>query len=397
MTRGSIMILSPWPSIFSTGGGGGPRGLDLIDALLAAGYTVDLVAMRGADSDRTPTSPGLRVHGYGPMRLGFGGFAGRVLAWLERTVRLALAAVRVALGGERPRVIYAWSALATPAAVLAGVLLRRPTIGGLFGTFLFPHLSTARGRIGNFEEVIAFRSPVGRLLITNDGTRGDDVARVLGVPSSRVRFWMNGIDFENCAAVRAHDGRGDLGLPRNAPLVVWSSRLVEWKRADRLLRAVPDVLAGLPDAVFAIAGDGSERRALERLAHRLSIDASVRFLGSIPRDANFRLIASADAFCSLYDYSCIGVGLLEALACGVAVVVADTGATRDFVEDGVNGLVVRPDDSGATAGAILRILGDGDFRTLLGNEARARAADRFLTRAQRASLELEAIAELAQS
>jgi glycosyltransferase involved in cell wall biosynthesis len=384
MTRGSIMILSPWPSIFSAGGGGGPRGQDLIDALLEAGYAVDFVAMRAHDGDSFPNRAGLRVHSYGPLRFGFGGFVGRVLTWLERSVRLVVAAVRVALRGERPSVIYAWSALATPAAVLAGVLLGRPTIGGLFGTFLFPHLGTVRGRIGNFEEVIAFRSPVDRLLITNDGTRGDEVASSLGVRSSRVRFWMNGIDFESCAAVRTQDGRSDLGLPSDAPLIVWSSRLVEWKRVDRLLRAVPDVV-------------GSERPALEHLAHRLSIDASVRFLGSVPREVNFRLIASADVFCSLYDYSCVGVGLLEALACGVSVVVADTGATRDFVEDGVNGLVVRPDDDGATAAAILRVLGDRDLRTRLQNGAKARAEERFLTRAQRASLELEAIAEIAAS
>jgi glycosyltransferase involved in cell wall biosynthesis len=391
------MILSPWPSIFSMGGGGTPRGRDLINALLEAGYTVDFVAPRAPSGDWVPELPGLRVHRYGPLRLSAKGYAGRVIAYLERTARLTVSAVHVALSGDWPCAIYAWSALTTPAAVCCAFMLRRPTIGAFFGTFLYPHLGSRRGRLGNFEEVIAFKSPVDRLLITNDGTRGDDVARTLGVPETRVRFWMNGIDLEACAAAREHNARAELDLPSNVPLVVWSSRLVAWKRVDRLLRSAPDVLAELSDAVFAIAGEGDERPALEELAQLLGVDHAVRFLGGLPRDLNLRLIASADVFTALYDYSCVGVSLLDALACGSAVVVADTGATRDFVEDDVNGLVVRSGDAPATAEAIMRLAGDADLRKRLSGAARARAEEQFLTREQRASLELATIAELTRS
>jgi SAM-dependent methyltransferase/glycosyltransferase involved in cell wall biosynthesis len=304
VNRGAILILSPWPSIFSMSGGGTPRGRDLVDTLLNAGYTVDFVAVRAPEDDWVPSVPGLRVHRYGPLRMNIGGFLGRWIAWVERTLRLTASAVRVARVGGRPRAIYAWSALSVPAAVLAGFVLRRPTIGALFGTFLFPQMGSRRGRLGHFEETIAFRSPVNRLLITNDGTRGDDVARALRVPESRVRFWMNGIDLEACAAAKERDVRVELGLPVSAPVVVWSSRLTGWKRVDRLLRAAPGVLATSPDVVFAIAGEGSERAELEQLSRRLSLDHAVRFLGGLPRDVNLSLTASADVFCSLYDYWC---------------------------------------------------------------------------------------------
>jgi glycosyltransferase involved in cell wall biosynthesis len=287
--------------------------------------------------------------------------------------------------------------MTVPAGFCCGFLLRRPTIGALFGTFLYPHLATRRERIGHFEEIAAFKSPVDRLLIVNDGTRGDDVARALGVPDSRVRFWMHGLDLEACDAAREADGRAELDLPADVPLVVSASRLVSWKRVDRLIRAAPDVLESRPDTLFAISGDGEEREALEALARELSVKHAIRFLGGLPREVNLRLIASADVFCSLYDYSCVGVALLEALGCGVAVVVRDTGATRDFVEDQVNGLVVRQDDSAATATAITRLLDDADLRRRIGGEARQRAEDRFLTPEQRASLELQTIAEVVAS
>src|SRR5262249_4010737 len=157
---------------------------------------------------------------------------------------------------------------------------------------LYPYLGTRRGRLGHFEEIVAFKTPVDRLLIVNDGTRGDEVARALGVPESRVRFWMHGLDLASCDAAREEDGRSELDLPHDGPLVVSASRLADWKRVDRLLRAAPGILSVQPNTVFAISGEGPERSALESLARDLSIDHSVRFLGGLPRDQNLRLIAS---------------------------------------------------------------------------------------------------------
>jgi phosphatidylinositol alpha-1,6-mannosyltransferase len=290
--------------------------------------------------------------------------------------------------------VYAVSALTIPAGVVCGALLRRPTIGELLGTYLHPHLDEKYARLRHFEEVIAFKSPVDRLLILNDGTRGDEVARTLGTPGSRVRFWMHGLDLEACSAAMKSDARAELGLPAGVPLIVSASRLAGWKRIDRILRAVPAVLASQPDALFVLSGSGPEQEALESLVETLEIARSVQFIGALPRDTNLRLIAAADVFCALYDYSCVGVALLEALGCGRSVVVADTGGTRDFVQDRSNGLVVNADDAQETAAAILRLLRDSELRDRLGTEARRRAEYEYLTPEQRSSLSLQTIDEI---
>jgi glycosyltransferase involved in cell wall biosynthesis len=378
-------------------GAGTPLGTDLLDVLLSAGFDVDVVAPRPrkGEWDWFPPHNRLRVHRYGAPTTRFGGYLGRWLSWLDRTFRLTSTALRVSGGHGRPAVVYAFSSLTIPAAVCCGLLLRRPTIGALFGTFLYPILGRKRLLVGSFEEVIAFKSPVDRLVILNDGTRGDDVARALKVPTARVRFWMHGLDLPACTAAIDTDARVELDLPPGVPLVVSASRLASWKRVDRILRAAPAVLESHPDALFAFSGDGPERGALAELARQLSIAPAVRFLGSLPRDLNLRLIASADVFCALYDYSCVGVALLEALGCGVAVVVADTGATRDFVDNWSNGLVVPPDDERAAAGAIVSLLSDFDLRARLGTEARLRAQACFLTPEKRGKLELGMIRGLA--
>ena len=180
----SILILSPWPSIYSMAGGGTPVAIDLLESLLAAGYQVDFVSPNvRRRRPWFPTHDRLRVHRYHAPRLRVNGYAGRWISWFERTLRLMACGLRVAHRHGRPQVVYAFSSLTIPAAVVCvEQFLRRPTIGALFGTVLYPSLVKWLGLLYHFEETIAFKAPVDRLIILNDGTRGDEVARMAWSP-----------------------------------------------------------------------------------------------------------------------------------------------------------------------------------------------------------------------
>lgn len=125
----------------------------------------------------------------------------------------------------------------------------------------------------------------------------------------------------------------------------------------------------------------------------------MRFLGPLARDVNLRLIvrliAAADVFCSFYDFSNVGFALLEAMSCGVAIVATDSGATRDFVIDGVHGIVVPHRDDGAAAEAVVRLLDDPELRRRLGEQAKSRARSEFASREARKRLELALLDEVA--
>jgi glycosyltransferase involved in cell wall biosynthesis len=277
--------------------------------------------------------------------------------------------------------------------------VRRPSVGVLLGTFLYPALGSWLRLAQSFEETIAFKTPVSRLVVLNDGTLGDRVAQALSVRPERFRFWMHGVDQRACAgAARDTENiRGELDLPQNVPLIASASRLAGWKRIDRIIRAMPHVLRDHPDAVLAVSGSGPVGEELKRLVGGLGLAKSVRFTGPLPREANLRLIAAADIFCSFHDFSNVGVSLLEALTCGVAVVVTDVGATREFVEHGVNGFVVKSGDPRAAADAISSLLNDAELRQRLAAEGARRAHERFLTKQERRQLELELIEELVQA
>jgi len=97
------------------------------------------------------------------------------------------------------------------------------------------------------------------------------------------------------------------------------------------------------------------------------------------------ILAAADVFVLSTRSEVFSVSTIEAMAAGLPVVVSDIPAFDELVTDGVEGLRVRSEDAGALAGALGRLLADGDLRRRLGQAGRARAqrlsvegmADRF--------------------
>jgi glycosyltransferase involved in cell wall biosynthesis len=390
--RERVLVLTPFAVRWSMAGGGGTTvSVNFIDALRAAGFDIDLVAPSGGAAGFDAIE-GLRVREASrsriPAVMGL-----RTLAACELNARLLLTALRAGRR-NRPHVVYGFTALVTPALVLAGLLLRRPTVSMLFGTFLYPVLGRPMALVLRAAEVLAFAAPVTRLEVLDDGTRGDRVAERFRVPRSRLCFWRHGIDWDELAAVsRDPSVRTELGLPEDAPLLVSSSRLVDWKRIDRIIRILPRIRDVHPETLLAIAGSGPELESLETLASSLGIADGTRFVGSLSREQNLRLTAAADVFCSFYDYSNMGVSLIEALALGKASVVTNSGATAEIVQDGVSGIVVPPDDDRAAVEAINGLLADPARRHELGSAATERIRAQYPDVHERARWEVELVNE----
>jgi phosphatidylinositol alpha-1,6-mannosyltransferase len=72
-----------------------------------------------------------------------------------------------------------------------------------------------------------------------------------------------------------------------------------------------------------------------------------------------------------------GISLTEASASGLPVLGGRSGGVEDAVREGETGLLVDPEDAGAVAGAIRRVLGDADLARRLGTGGRAAAESYF--------------------
>src|SRR5262249_14205564 len=98
-----------------------------------------------------------------------------------------------------------------------------------------------------------------------------------GIEPNRTLFIPNGIPPSRPA--RRRDLRNELGLDRTTPVVGSVGSLYGVKAFDVLVRATALLVGTQPDVRVLIAGGGPERAGLERLAHELGVETSVRFLG----------------------------------------------------------------------------------------------------------------------
>jgi len=137
-------------------------------------------------------------------------------------------------------------------------------------------------------------------------------------------------------------------------------------------------LAGMTraDVHLAIVGDGPQRAALEARSRELGLESRVTFAGN--REDVTPWLRAFDLFC-LPSYANEGVpqALMQAMACGLAVVSTPVGSIDEIVTDGETGVLVPPEDSTRLAGAIGRLLADEPARRALGARAAARARERF--------------------
>ena len=154
------------------------------------------------------------------------------------------------------------------------------------------------------------------------------------------------------------------------PTLVAAGRLVPQKALGAALEA----LQQCEGVDLVLAGDGPERDGLQALARELGLEARTRFLGALPRETVFELLAAADAVLLSSSWENFPHAVVEGLAAGTPVIATDAGGVGEIVEDGVNGLLVPPRDPDALAAAIRRYLGEPGLEGRLRAAARASVA-----------------------
>jgi glycosyltransferase involved in cell wall biosynthesis len=155
------------------------------------------------------------------------------------------------------------------------------------------------------------------------------------------------------------------------------ARLSKEKGLHSLLEAFAIVARRRAEARLVLAGDGPERRRLERLAARLGLGERVRFLGEVPHEEVPQVLQGLDIFAMPSTYEGFGVAALEAEAMEVPVIASRIHGIPDVVVDGETGLLAPPRDHKALAAALDRLASDADLRRRLGRAGRAFVAEHY--------------------
>jgi glycosyltransferase involved in cell wall biosynthesis len=246
-------------------------------------------------------------------------------------------------------------------AVLSRSLIRKP---GWYRR-AFPHL--LRRLYATADALVAVSDWVA-----------DDLARLAGLPRSRVEVIPNPVVHDGLLA-QTCEGAGHPWLQtRSAPVILSVGRLNGEKNYGDLLRAFA-LLCRERRARLIILGEGTERACIERLAAELGVADNVSLPGFASNPYGYMARASLLALSSSYE--ALPTVVIEALACGCPIVATDCpGGVREILDGGRWGRLVPPGDHEAMKDAMLRTLDDPPSPERLRRRAMEFHVDRVVDR-----------------
>lgn len=281
-----------------------------------------------------------------------------------------------ALSESRPDVVVVsgWSTFAAQAAIAWARLKDVPYILVVESHDEGPRSGWRRAVKGTVVPPVV--TGASGILVTGTLARDSMVAR--GAAAEHVRVFANTVDVEGFGARadrltgRRPELRKDLGAGTDDVIVLCVARLGPEKRLDDLVRAVD--VADDPRFLLVLAGEGPERRPVERLAQELGI--RLLLLGDVEWERIVELYVAADVFALLSERETWAVVVNEAAACGLPLVLSDrVGAAHDLLRDGENGALVPAGDVDAAARALRELAADPGRRRAQGARSRELARD----------------------
>jgi len=195
-----------------------------------------------------------------------------------------------------------------------------------------------------------------------EGLRRDIVER--GIPATKVTVIPNAVNIDSfdVAGERDEALAEQLGLAGRTVLGFIGS-FYAYEGLDTLLRALPSVLAAIPDARVLLVGGGPQDASLRTLAKELGVADQVVFTGRVPH-------AEVPRYYNLIDvlaYPRLKMRLtdlvtplkpLEAMAQGRLLIASDVGGHRELIRDGETGMLFEAGNPGALAAKAIALLGD---------------------------------------
>ena len=195
-----------------------------------------------------------------------------------------------------------------------------------------------------------------------------------GAQPSKVSVIHNGVDLKTIGPHRTEH--------RSVERVLLTvSRLAKYKGIQRVIEAMPRVLAKIPDARYVVVGDGDYRDELISLAKASPARDSITFTGAVTDSEKFAHYNRCSVFVMPSEQEGFGIVFLEANAIGKPVIGGDVMGVPEAIIDGETGLLVDPHDVDAIAEGVIHLLLNPDEARRLGENGRRRVESEFTWKA----------------
>lgn len=298
-----------------------------------------------------------------------------------------MAVRRSAWRTERPLARIAWEQLVQPLALaqtapdlvhqlafVAPVLSRRPFVVTVYD-LSFVHAPERLPAARRLYLRLLTRWSCGRArrVIAISRSTASDVVRTLGVPADRVDVAVPGVGgaFVPLPRAEVEAFRARAGLPER--FILFLGTLEPRKNLPMLLRAYAALPAADRSAVHLVlaGGRGWMVNDILRAVEQHDLAATVHLPGYVPADELPLWYNAAEALVYPSVFEGFGLPVIEAMACGTPVLVADTSSLPEAAGD--TGYCLPPDDQAAWTEALARVIRDADWRRAAGERGRERA------------------------
>ncbi|MFM5907893.1 MAG: TIGR04063 family PEP-CTERM/XrtA system glycosyltransferase [Novosphingobium sp.] len=284
-----------------------------------------------------------------------------------REIGLLAASIEALCKEWRPDVIHAHSpALCGAAALRAARRLGIPLVYEIRAFWEDAAVGNGTGSEGSLKYRLTRRledhvvAGADAVVTICQGLKDDLVSR--GVDPGRITISPNGVDLSLFGEPALPDPalRAELGLG-DGPVIGFIGSFYDYEGLDDLIDAMPLLIECQPDARLLMVGGGPREAALREQAEKSPAAAAIRFVGRVPHHEVERYYALCDIMAYPRKASRLTdlvtpLKPLEAMAQDKLVAASSVGGHRELVEDGKTGVLFAPDNPGACADSLARLI-----------------------------------------
>jgi glycosyltransferase involved in cell wall biosynthesis len=161
-------------------------------------------------------------------------------------------------------------------------------------------------------------------------------------PAEKIRLVHNGIPPEVFTRQRPETIAllaKRFGTEGRFPVVGTIARFIPWKGYDQITDAASIIVKKYPKALFMFCGRGDQQEAIRHRVGQLGLEDNVVFTDWVEREDIPSLYALMDVYLHAAVLEPFGLVYAEAMMNGVPIVSTSTGAARDAIQDGINGIL----------------------------------------------------------
>jgi len=183
----------------------------------------------------------------------------------------------------------------------------------------------------------------------------------LRISSSKVVVISNGVDTDKfCPREEHHQSNG--------LKILWAGRFVNGKGVEYLIRAIDILVKEVPDLHLTLVGEGPERESIQTLINDLGLSDNIDIIDFVPYEEMPQMYQASDIFVLPSLHEGVPRTVIEAMSCGLPVVVSDFPHLHDLINGG--GLMFPKRDIQSLVDVLRELACSKEVRLQIGRRAR---------------------------